>query len=461
MSGSAPALQRPAGAFLFVLAFLARLPGLGRSLGYDELFTLTRFATSPARAVGEQVAAANHPLASLFAWAAARFAEGEVGLRLPFVVLGALAAPALGASVARLAGRRAGFLAGALLALGPWPTLASQQVRGYAPLLLCAALLPGAVERLARARSSASVRGASVALTLVVALGFWAHATFVAASLSVSGAALLLAQPGRRARLAAALGTGHLAGLLLWAPILGRTWKFVRRSFGGELPTLPPGRIDGAAALSLFGGGRPGLGLLLFACAGLGAWALARRRQRSAALLCAPLVASGLLVLLGPQGYPRFLGFAVPSLLALVACAVALALPRSVGSALAAALLGTGVLSLAGQARAEVHDLRGGVRVARQRAAEFGAGEVLALGPGAELCPAYGPVTPDPEGVLFARRFGGPLVVLVPLPRWLDTRPALRDALWSRGAADPWVLPGLESPVAVFAVAPDPPGPPR
>ena len=82
-------------AAIAVLAFFARIPGLGRSLWYDELFTLARFAGSPADALGTQVAANNHPPASLLAWAVALFTESDLLLRLPFAVAGALGAAAL------------------------------------------------------------------------------------------------------------------------------------------------------------------------------------------------------------------------------------------------------------------------------------------------------------------------------------------------------------------------------
>ena len=70
-------------ALLATLALLLRGRGLGRSLWYDELFTLTQFARSPAEALGRQVAANNHPPASLLAWAATQLGAQEVGLRAP------------------------------------------------------------------------------------------------------------------------------------------------------------------------------------------------------------------------------------------------------------------------------------------------------------------------------------------------------------------------------------------
>ncbi len=77
------------------LALAARVPGLAQSFSYDELFTLTRFATSPAAALTAQVAANNHPPASLLGWLGTQLvpllpASPEVTLRAPFALLGAL-----------------------------------------------------------------------------------------------------------------------------------------------------------------------------------------------------------------------------------------------------------------------------------------------------------------------------------------------------------------------------------
>src|SRR3954463_7980795 len=48
---------------LVVIAAAARLPGLGRSLWYDELFTIRHFTDTLPHALTAQKAANNHPLA--------------------------------------------------------------------------------------------------------------------------------------------------------------------------------------------------------------------------------------------------------------------------------------------------------------------------------------------------------------------------------------------------------------
>src|SRR5207245_2223025 len=87
-------------------AIAVRLPGLGRSLWYDELFTLRHFADSFGHAFASQRQANNHPLASILAWAASRVAgraDPEV-LRAGSVLASALGVVALAWLVRRRCG---------------------------------------------------------------------------------------------------------------------------------------------------------------------------------------------------------------------------------------------------------------------------------------------------------------------------------------------------------------------
>jgi hypothetical protein len=450
---------------LGLLALGLRIPGLDRSLWYDELFTLAHFAGSFGEAVGAQVAANNHPPASLLAWIVSGAGAGEVGLRLPFALSGAAAAPALVWSLRRLGAGAAAWVAGALLAAAPDAVLASQQIRGYALMLPLAALLPGLVAGggAGSARASVGDGGAGrslIGLVAVAGLGVWSHLTLLAGALALLPAAGWV---GRRRLLA--LGGGVCAGLILWAPVLGRTWKFVRRSAQHDLPTLAPDPLGLTDLVGVAGGGSSALGgaLLLLACAGAAAL-LRARRARLALALGGPLVAAVLVALVGPAGYRRFLWFALPSVCGLAACGlVAVGVGRRVRLAALAGLLALCLGPLTAGARRELMDLRGAcdVGLARARALQV---PLVGVGPGGELCRAYAPVLlvdPAGEETLAALEAGRGVVCVVPLPRWLEERaPALRARLWGEGMADPVLLPGRESPVLVVAPVSPPPAPP-
>jgi mannosyltransferase len=448
---------------LGVLALLARLPGLGRSLWYDELFTLSHFSSSPIDALTRQIAANNHPPASLLAWVSSAFASGEVGLRLPFAAAGAAGVVALGWAVGRWAGRPAGLLAGGVAAIAPVHVLASQQIRGYPLMLLAAALLIGLLPALMGTRSEdpfpRRVFGLVVAAT---AAGVWSHATFFAGVGGTLACVALLAE-GRARRLAlAGLGLGAAGGALLLAPVISRTFKFVRKNVGVAPPEgLHPGPLE----LDHFGvvlGDGAVLPLILMGLAGVGVGRVmssSKRRVPLGVTLLGPVVGMVVLLMVRPLGYERFTLFALPALLGLggIGCA---GLVHKLRRRRPVAIATFGVLavalgfSLRAQARLELQDYRGALEVASVRAATLEAPQaVLGLGPGAELCAAYGARTiVDLDGSELRARVaaGTPFVCVVPLPAWLEGN-ALRQVLWSDAFADPVLMPGRESSVLVFA----------
>jgi len=456
-------VRAPPAALLVALGFAAlwaRLPGADRGLSYDELFTLTRFATSPAAAMGEQVAANNHPLASLLAWAASALgARSELALRAPFLLLGALVAPALAAGTARALGWRSGLLAGALVALAPPAALAAQQVRGYAGVLLAGALLPGLVAATLRRPT----RGRAAGLAAAVGLGALSHATLL---LAAAGAAAAVAVGGRadpagRRSALAGLGGGAALAALGYAPTAGRLLKWVRsHAFGGG-DAGADGLLGPGDALAALGGAGPlgvALGLAALGLAGAGAAALAGDARRGGAVACralvghaGPLLGAAALLALAPPAYPRFLWFALPAALALAGHGLA-RLGRRRGAALGLAPLALAcAVGLARQAPQEVLDLRGAARLAR---ASAGAQGLVLVAPGSAgpLVAVYDPgivVAPlEDAGLARLLEEAGPLGYVDPFPAW--TSPTRRALLWE-ACGPPRVLPGRDGPVVVYA----------
>lgn len=442
---------------LFALALVARLPGLDRSLWYDELFTLARFTGSPLEALGEQAQANNHPLASLLAWAALHVATSEAGLRAPFLLLGAAAAPALGWSIARAFGPACGRLAGGLAALAPLHVAFAQQVRGYAGLLLAASLLAGQVPRLLAGRGT---RRDEVAVAACGALGAWSHATLLVPlggwiALALVAPRLGLATAAGRAAALRGLAGGGAGGLLLLAPVVDDLFKHARRTLGAPPGPFDPGPLGAAHLLDLLGGPEAtsgavgaGLALALVALAVVGVASRASEDRPGVASLCVPPAGALLLVALGAPGYPRLALFALPSALALAALGVR-ALPRARARAVVAGLLLAGAWVAGDLARAPLQDYRAAARVARAWAGPDG--RVLGAGVGGALLRAYDPDAEADEGWSGVdealARDDARVVVVVPFPAW--TPPGLRARLEARGA--PVLVPGRVSAVAVWA----------
>jgi hypothetical protein len=374
-----------------LLALSVRLPGLGRSLFYDELFTLVRFADTPLHALFAQRQANNHPLASLLALLARHVSEDPRVLRAPFALLGALSVLA----VAWLAGKDGEAAEGApggapRLALGPTLILAllhpahvgaSQEVRGYAALLLAVPLACGLALEGKRPRL----------LAIAVALGLLAHLTFAPVVLALA----LLAARERSGRTAAALGAGSLAALVFYLPMLSHLAAFARESaFAGG----PDGFLRAVELLGV-GDGRllhPAWAVPFLALAALGA----RRAPRVGQVtLAAALLAALALGLLRPLFYARFALFLLPLLLALAGHGAA-ALARTPRGALLVALPLAAAFALGTWRRAHWETEPIGPALALVRAREPGARFVFS-GIGAELMPSESEPTHRVE--LFAR----------------------------------------------------------
>jgi uncharacterized membrane protein len=124
------------------LAFVAYLPGLGRSLDFDSAETVGRFVRPgpPWSVFGEQAVFNNHPMFS-FLEQLVRVVTGRsdaAAMRVLPILCGALAVGVLTWFVAHRHGLVAGVAAGAVLACNPTFVHLSRAVRGYSLLTLCA-----------------------------------------------------------------------------------------------------------------------------------------------------------------------------------------------------------------------------------------------------------------------------------------------------------------------------------
>jgi hypothetical protein len=159
---------RPATAGLLAgtLAFVAYLPGLGRSLDFDSAETVGRFVRPgpPWAVFREQAVFNNHPLFS-FLEQLVRVVTGRsdaAAMRVLPILCGALAVGVLTWFVARRHGLAAGLAAGAVLACNPTFVHLSRAVRGYSLLTLCAIVATIVVAEDRRADADAdAVKGAT------------------------------------------------------------------------------------------------------------------------------------------------------------------------------------------------------------------------------------------------------------------------------------------------------------
>jgi hypothetical protein len=453
---------------LFGAALAIRVCGLERSLWYDELVTLFVFSGSLGDALGSQLAANNHPPASALAWLArGTLGDSELALRLPFAVLGALGVSGLawGAARALPGGAALGLVVGALAALSPGHVLYSQQVRGYAGLLLASALVPALLLLTLRGRD----RRAPWLLGAALALGTWCHATLLAPAMGwlvvvAVGPRLGLTVGVGRTRALAGLGAGLVGAALLTLPVLGRLAKFARRWVGEPGVAAPP--LETGQVLALLGGGDDLgtlVGLLLLVLAVLGARALARDRS-TLLVLGVPSALALVACALRLGAYPRFLLFALPPLLCLAAAGLIAVTRRPRAGhvrwrrwhlvwrlGLLAGLLFSLGWQTRLQAERELQDYRGALLAARSLVGDAGLIVSDATHAGAVLSWYDPQVIYDLDEDELARALvagpPGPLACVVPFPGWLSPT---RRALLERTCGAPLLLPGDVSPVAVY-----------
>lgn len=306
-----------------IAALLVRAPFLGDSLWYDEVAAFVGYSMDgPWGAVGRYFSQANHVLASLLAWMSAEaFGVDEVSMRLPSLLAGIAAVPAVAWLGREASGARLGIAAAACAALMPTAVLPSTEARGYALVVLFAALASAAM--LAWLRRGA--RGAWWAYVAACALGTWAHLVF--ACVPAWHAAWLGWRAMRGAggedrsrclRGLAAVAAAAIAAAALYAPILGQLLALRDdfRALDGDEPTLLG--PEGLWMLLSAGGSWTwwaSLAALPLAAGGVAAAAREPGLRRALAIsLGGALVAILFPLLLGSWLYARFLAFTVPGI---------------------------------------------------------------------------------------------------------------------------------------------------
>jgi hypothetical protein len=219
-------------ALVVVAGAALRIHALDSGLWYDEIVTLLDSVRAPLSTIVTHYPSNNdHPFYSVLArLAIVVLGEHPWTLRLPALVFGVAALPALYALGAAVGSRFEALSATLLLAVSYHHVWFSQNGRGYTILLLCAVL--GTHLLIVGLRDDR--RRAYVGYGVVSALGAYTHLTMVIAVLAQAGvvAAYLAARHRGRLRvrhlLHPALGFG-LAGLLtllLYAPFLLEVRQF-------------------------------------------------------------------------------------------------------------------------------------------------------------------------------------------------------------------------------------------
>ena len=228
-----------AGALAFA-GLALRIPYLDQGMWIDELYTLFwQIRESPAHIIHASGLANNHVLYSLLAhYAVSWLGESTWVIRLPAVVFGVAAIPALYHLGRQVAGREEAFLAALFMALNYQFVWYSQNARGYTGLLFGAVLASILFIRLlATSRPSARL---IVGYAVVAALSAWIQLT--AAFVILAHGLIWLARvskPIRTGRFAAAM-PGFLALLLaglftlaLYAPMFGAKYNEFELAFTG------------------------------------------------------------------------------------------------------------------------------------------------------------------------------------------------------------------------------------
>jgi hypothetical protein len=332
------------------LALALRFSASTQGLWYDEIAPLaTYIAHGPGVIVGNAFTTANHPLQSLLSWCCAPLGV-EPWIRLPSMLSGVAAL--LGAWWIGRALREGTGLAAAMsiaMAILPAAVNAGSEARGYGLMIASSALSTGLL--LMALRHGGSWRW--IAYAIVLALGVWAH--FLTAMVGVGHAAVALwmlrRAPERRAAalILRAVCCAGLLSLALWSPALPDLLR-TRAQFAalrGDEPSLLgtqgllllwqlvgmtplPMHKAGVDEVRAVLTGLPAMALLMI---GLSACMRDRALRRGLAFAAAGLPIAVLLAWLGGSWlYARFLLFAVPGTVLLMAIASQYAL-RLAGSA--------------------------------------------------------------------------------------------------------------------------------
>ncbi len=446
---------------LSAIGLLLRFAVADQALYGDELYT---FDELHGRSLGGAMHAVtggpevSPPLYFLLAWAAAKFGDPVIGLRLPSVLLGTLTIPVAYLLGARTVGSRAGLCGAALVALSPFAIFYSSEARPYATAFFLAATssfaLMGALQDGRRRWWVLTVLAAVAAL--------YTHYTTVFV-IAAQGAWALWAWPARRRATLAALLVTALA-YLPWLPSVsdkGRLDQYrlvagdlTLGKFGANLARTAVGHpLVQASTLPGLLGVLVLLGVVAVAAVAISRAGLPRRLEPNLALL-------GMLVLAAPLGLaaytwvgganlilPRNLGTSLVPM-ALLFGALVVAVPTRLGVVLTLVVVAVFAVDAARTARPSVRrppfdDVAGAI------ASRYRPGDIVAELEGIRLRGPISRTLPDE----FSRRGeeipvrrepldwrgppalgGGRLFVVV--PRWVSgSPPALRPGLRLERAA--------------------------
>ena len=199
---------------LTALGVAVRFASLGlQSYHHDEVITAARVIPGSLGQMLHEVKASesNPPLYYVLAWGWAKaFGTGEVGLRSLSALFGAATVPVAYFAGRELAGRRAGLIAAALVAVNPMLIWYSQEARSYALLVLF-----GALSLLFFARALNTRRGRDLAFwALASALALCSH-YFAIFAVAIEAALLVVALRSRWRIVLPAIGVVVAVGLAL------------------------------------------------------------------------------------------------------------------------------------------------------------------------------------------------------------------------------------------------------
>jgi 4-amino-4-deoxy-L-arabinose transferase-like glycosyltransferase len=201
-------------ALVTAVAFVLRLTGMHQVLFGDELFT---YPIVTRASLWDALSAVHHtsvtpPFHYVLAWLAVQLGDPLVTIRLPSLILGTATVPVVYLLGARAAGRPAGLLAAALVAISPFAIFYGTEGRAYATLTFLAA-----VSTLALLRALDDGRGRWWAL--------FAAASCLALYTHYTGVFLVLAQlawawwaHAERRRAVVASAAAIAVGFLPWFP---------------------------------------------------------------------------------------------------------------------------------------------------------------------------------------------------------------------------------------------------
>jgi hypothetical protein len=306
---------------VLLAAAVLRLYRLDAQLWLDEISALNSIRRPLADIVSAWPGAASHILYEALAHISrAVLGETPVAIRLPAAICGVAGVWAFHRLAKQMLDRGALFLA-ALFATSYHHIFFSQNARGYTALILAsllatALLLHGATRGMTRAQGVAYALTAALS-AYVHPLGGFVLAGHVAVVVAGAGLARVRRRPAPVALRPFALWTLATGGviLLLYLPFARSMLAFARFNAGSaaEGPRLGLGLarevFDGLAAA--FGG--PG-GVAAGAVIGtIGLVGLARRAGLGLALLVAPLILQGAVLVAGGVGlHPRYFATALP-----------------------------------------------------------------------------------------------------------------------------------------------------